>query len=57
MNFDRNFILGEQAYPMAQPGRTKGGEYGYPNVLIHDGWLHVIVSRQKEGIEALRVKL
>lgn len=54
--FDRNFILGERSYPMVRPGRAKGGEYGYPNVLIHDGWLHVIVSRQKEGIEVLRVK-
>jgi len=57
VNFDRNLILGEQRYEMARPGRSKGGEYGYPNVLIHDGWLHVIVSRQKEGIEVLRVKL
>lgn len=56
VNFDRNFILGERRYAMAQPGRSKGGEYGYPNVLLHDGWLHVIVSRQKEGIEVLRVK-
>lgn len=55
-NFDRNFILGEQPYAMARLGRAKGGEYGYPNVLLHDGWLHVIVSRQKEGIEVLRVK-
>lgn len=56
MNFDRNLILGEQPYPMARPGRSKGGEYGYPNVLIHEGWLNVIVSRQKEGVEILRVK-
>ena len=56
VNFDRNFILGEQPYVMARPSRAKGGEYGYPNVLLHDGWLHVIVSRQKEGIEVLRVK-
>lgn len=56
VNFERNMILGEQRYEMAQPGRAKGGEYGYPNVLIHDGWLHVIVSRQKEGVEVLRVK-
>jgi len=56
MNFDRNVILGEQRYPMARPGRAKGGEYGYPNVLCRNGWLNVIVSRQKEGIEVLRVK-
>ena len=56
VNFDRNLILGEQHYVLAQPGRAKGGEYGYPNVLCHDGWLHVIVSRQKEGVEVLRLK-
>ncbi len=57
VNFDRNFILGNQHYPMAQPGRAKGGEYGYPNVLFHEGRVFVIVSRQKEGIEVLRVKI
>lgn len=57
VNFDRNFILGDQPYVMARPGWAKGGEYGYPNVLVHMDWLHVIVSRQKEGIEVLRVKL
>jgi len=57
VNFDRNIILGEEHYPMACPGRAKGGEYGYPNALFQDGWLHVIVSRQKEGVEVLRVKL
>ena len=57
VNFDRNFILGEQHYPMARPGRAKGGEFGYPNVLMHNGFLHVIVSRQKEAIQVLRVKL
>lgn len=55
--FDRHLILGETPYAMAQPGRAKGGEYGYPNVLIHDGWLLVIVSRQKEAVEVLRLKL
>lgn len=56
-HFDRNFILGETPYPLTQPGRAKGGEYGYPNVLFHDGALHVIVSRQKEAVEVVRVKL
>lgn len=57
MEFDRHMILGETPYAMAQPGRAKGGEYGYPNVLVYDGWLHVVVSRQKEAVEVLRLKL
>ena len=36
--------------------RYKRGECGYPSVLIHEGCLHVTVSRQMESIEVLRVK-
>jgi len=55
--FDRHSVIGETLYPMARPGRWKGGEYGYPHSLVHDGWLCVIVSRQKEGVEVLRVRV
>ncbi|HSV72331.1 MAG TPA: exo-alpha-sialidase [Chthonomonadales bacterium] len=55
--FNRHSILGEEPYSMARPGRAKGGEYGYPHSVVHDGWLQVIVSRQKEGVEVLRVRL
>ena len=41
---------------MRRKGKSKGGEYGYPHTLIHDGLLYVIVSRQKEGVEVLRVR-
>jgi hypothetical protein len=40
-----------------QPGRWKGGEYGYPHTMVHDGYLCVIISRQKEAVEVLRVVL
>ena len=30
---------------------------GYPHTLVHAGALHVIVSRRKEAVEVLRVKL
>ncbi len=42
---------------MQRPGRYKGGEYGYPHTVIHDGFLYVIISRQKEGVEVLRTPL
>ncbi len=42
---------------MRLAGRHKHGEYGYPHTLIHGGRLHVIVSRQKEAVEVLRVEL
>jgi predicted neuraminidase len=55
VHFDRHAILGEGRYAQLKPGRAKGGEYGYPHALVHDGHLYVIVSRQKEAIEVLRV--
>ena len=36
---------------------SNGREYGYPHTLLHGGCLHVIVSRQKEAVEVLRVEL
>lgn len=53
--FDRHFILGEDHYDSRRDGRWKGGEYGYPHTIVHDGFLCVIVSRQKEGVQVLRV--
>ena len=57
VNFNQHFILGENHYERRQPGRYKSGEYGYPQALVHDGYFNVIVSRQKEAVEVLRVKL
>lgn len=55
--FDRHFILGDTPYAMRAEGMHKGGQYGYPHSLVHDGALHVIISRRKEAVEALRVPL
>ena len=52
-----HFILGETHYEQRRPGKWKSGEYGYPHTMIHDGYLYVIVSRQKEAVEVLRVAL
>mgnify|MGYP006386426747 FL=1 len=57
VNFNQHFVLGENHYEKQQPGRYKSGEYGYPQALVHDGSFDVIVSRQKEAVEVLRVKL
>ena len=57
MRFDRHFIIGDTHYERRKPGGAKGGEYGYPHSIIHDGHLYVIVSRQKEAVEVLRVAL
>ncbi len=42
---------------MHRAGTHKGGEYGYPHTLIHDQNFYVIVSRQKEAIQVLRLAL
>lgn len=57
VRFDHHFILGDTHYEQRQKGRWKGGEYGYPHSIVHEGRLYVIVSRQKEAVEVLRVAL
>ncbi len=57
IRFDQHYILGDTHYEVRWPGNHKGGEYGYPTTIIHDMYLYVIVSRQKENIEVLRVAL
>jgi hypothetical protein len=57
VRFTDHYILGDSHYESRRPGRWKGGEYGYPHSMVHDGFLWVIVSRQKEAVEVLRVAL
>lgn len=57
LTFDHHWVLGDEATKPRRPGRAKGGEYGYPHTLLHDGSLYVIISRQKEAVCVLRVGL
>jgi hypothetical protein len=56
--FDRHVILADDStsYKQCAAGMHKGGDYGYPHTLVHDGCLLVIVSRRKEAIEVLRLQ-
>lgn len=56
-NFNRNYIIADEAYKLKQEGLWKGGQYGYPHTIIYDGYMYIIVSRQKEAIEVLRIAL
>lgn len=58
-HLNRHFILGDESAPYRQKmeGMHKGGSYGYPSTLIHDGHVCVAISRMKEAIEVLRVPL
>ncbi len=57
IHFDRHFILADEEYVQRRPGLHKGGLYGYPHTMIHDGFLYVIVSLRKEAVAVLRVAL
>ena len=56
-NFDKHYILRDEQYDMQFLGLHKGGSYGYPHTLIHDGYMYVIYSKQKEAIEVTRISL
>lgn len=51
--FDRAWVIADEPYQSMADGLHKGGHYGYPNTLVHEGTMLVIVSRQKEAVEVL----
>ena len=57
VRFERHSVLGDERYESKRAGMHKGGEYGYPHTMLHEGDLYVIVSRQKEGVEVLRTPM
>jgi hypothetical protein len=59
MCFNRHGILADESTPYEQcsAGMHKGGDYGYPYTLVHEGCLHVIVSRRKEAVEVMRTRI
>lgn len=57
LRFDRHFILANEDYQQAREGLHKGGLYGYPHTMLHEGYLYVIYSLRKEAVQVLRVAL
>ena len=55
--FNEHYIIADELYQLKKEGLWKGGQYGYPHTMINDGYMYIIVSRQKEAIELLRFKL
>ena len=55
--FNWHILLADTPYVSRAEGMHKGGDYGYPHTLIHDDALLIIVSRQKEAIELLRMAI
>ncbi len=57
VNFNTSYYLGNTEYIQQKDGLYKGGNYGYPTTYIDDEYLHVVYSRGKEAVGAIRVKL
>jgi hypothetical protein len=55
--FGQHYIVANSLYQLKKEGLWKGGQYGYPHTMIKDGYMYIIVSRQKEAIELLRFSL
>jgi hypothetical protein len=56
-SFAKDYIIADSEYKLKKEGLWKGGQYGYPHTMIYNGYMYIIVSRQKEAIEVLRVNL
>ena len=55
--FTHGYTLRDELHDLQQQGWSKGGEYGYPEVLIHGEYMYIVTSRLKEVVEVTRVKL
>jgi len=55
--FNKNYIIADEFYHLKKEGLWKGGQYGYPHSIVYNGYIYVIISRQKESIEVLRFGL
>lgn len=57
VRFDKHYILGDETFDKRFEGMHKGGTYGYPHTLVHDGYLYVIVSIWKERVAVIRTHI
>ncbi len=56
-DFDKQYIIRDEPVTMQQKGLHKGGHYGYPECVIHNGYMYVIYSKMKEEVEITRFSL
>lgn len=55
LHYKRHFILQDKQYKAKFIGLDKNGIYGYPDTMVHDGYLYITVSICKESIIIMRV--
>lgn len=56
-DFTRGYTVRDEVREKQKEGWSKGGEYGYPEVLIHGDYMYIVASRLKEVVEVTRIKL
>lgn len=57
VNFTQHYLIADKPYKRLHSGSGKRGQYGYPDTLIENGNLYVVVSRKKEAIQVFRIRL
>ena len=58
LNFNEQYIIGDEVYQQRMDGMYKGGDYGYPNCFVgNDGYFYVVYSQDKEEIAVSRFLL
>jgi hypothetical protein len=50
-------FIADQPYTIKKEELYKDGQYGYPHAIIYNGYMYVIISRQKGAIEVIRFNL
>lgn len=57
ISFQNHWIVSDEVHRINWPGKHKTGDYSYPNVLVREGKVYIIVARQKEDIEVISFDL
>lgn len=55
LNYDKTFIVDDSNYQMEYKGKWKDGQFGYPYAYVHENYLFIIYSRQKEQLEIAKI--
>ncbi len=54
--FDKRYtVRDEDDYKIMQKGLAKGGAFAYPTTVIHDGYIVISYTKQKEAVEVTKI--
>jgi len=57
LNYNKTFIVDDSNYQMKYKGKWKEGQFGYPYAYIHENYLYIIYSREKEQLEIAKIAI